>query len=217
VLQHYAPPDVIVITGDLAHDGELATYQFIANSLKLFKAPVYCVLGNHDNYENAHQVYPLMPITTHQHCLLDSWQIILIDSNHQPMPDNYEGEVSQAELHRLEELLARHSEKWTLIGMHHNLPAHDDRGVSFEVRNYQQVMECFEQQPKLKLVLSGHVHQEFVIVQNGICYLSTPSTGYQSLSKSGHVTNEGPGYRWLKLYQNGRFETDVRRVTVWAS
>jgi Icc protein len=217
VQQHYIPPDVIVITGDLAHDGELATYQFIANSLKPFNAPVYCVLGNHDNFENAHQVYPLMPIATDQHCLLDSWQIILIDSNYQPMPDNYEGEVSQAELNRLEELLARHPDKWTLIGMHHNLPDHDDRGVSFEVRNYQQVMACFEQQPKLKLVLSGHVHQEFVIVQNGICYLSTPSTGYQSLSKSGQITHEAPGYRWLKLYQNGRFETDVRRVTVWAS
>ena len=72
---HYARPDVIVITGDLAHDGMLATYQFIANSLKPFNAPVYCVLGNHDNYENAHQIYSLMPITTDQHCLLDSGKL----------------------------------------------------------------------------------------------------------------------------------------------
>lgn len=145
------------------------------------------------------------------------WQIILIDSDHQPMPDSYEGEVSEAELHRLGQLLARRSDKWTMIGMHHNLPAHDEHGVFFEIRNYQQVMECFEQQSKLKLVLSGHVHQEFVIVQSGISYLSTPSTGYQSLSKSGNVTNESPGYRRLKHYPNGRFETDVRRVTVCVS
>lgn len=217
IQQHYGNPDVIVITGDLAHDGEPATYQFIADSLRPFNTSVYCVLGNHDHRENAYRVYPLAPITTDLHCLLGNWQIILVDSNRQPMPGSYQGEVSQAELQRVGELIAQHPDKWTLIAMHHNLPKHDDRGVILEVRNHQQVMQYFEQRPDIKLVLSGHVHQEFVIVQNGICYLSTPATGYQSKSKSGQVTGEAPGYRWLKLYQNGRFETDVRRVTVWVS
>jgi Icc protein len=217
VQQHYGNPDVIVITGDLAHDGEPETYQFIADALKVFSVPVYCVLGNHDHPDNAYSVYPLEPISTDEHCLLSHWQIILLDSNHQPMPDSYEGEVSETELQRIAELATKHSDKWTLIAMHHNLPDHHDRGVAVEVRNHQQVMQHFEQLPNIKLVLSGHVHQEFVIVQNGICYLSTPATGYQSTSKSGQVTGEAPGYRWLKLYANGRFETDVRRVTVWAS
>lgn len=217
VQQHYDNPDIIIITGDLAHDDEPATYQFIAEALKVFNAPVYCVLGNHDHHENAYRVYPLTPVTTDLHCLLELWHIILVDSNHQPMPDSYQGEVSQAELQRVGELIAQHPDKWALIAMHHNLPHHDDRGVMLEVRNHEQVMDYFEQQPTIKIVLSGHVHQEFVIVQNGVCYLSTPATGYQSTSKSGQVTGEAPGYRWLKLYDNGRFETDVRRVTYWVS
>lgn len=217
VQQHYGSPDVIVLTGDLAHDGEQETYQFIADALKIFATPVYCVLGNHDHRDNAYQIYPLEPISIDEHCLLSHWQIILIDSNHQAMPDSYEGEVNAAELQKIAELTSRHSDKWTLIAMHHNLPDHHDRGVAVEVRNHQQVMQHFEQLPNIKLVLSGHVHQEFVIVQNGICYLSTPATGYQSRSKSGQETGETAGYRWLKLYHNGRFETDVRRVTVWAS
>lgn len=217
VQQHYGSPDVIVLTGDLAHDGEPATYQFIANALKIFAAPVYCVLGNHDHRDNAYQIYPLEPISNDEHCLLGDWQIILLDSNHQPMPNNYQGEVSEADLLRIAELIAKHPNKWTLIAMHHNLLEHHDRGVPIEVRNHQQVMQHFEQLPTIKLVLSGHIHQEFVIVQNGICYLSTPATGYQSKSKSGQITGESAGYRWLKLYDNGRFETDVRRVTIWAS
>jgi Icc protein len=217
VQQHYGSPDVIIITGDLAHDGEPETYQFIANALKTFAAPVYCVLGNHDHRENAYQVYPLEPINADEHCLLSHWQIILLDSNHQPMPDSYQGEVSDTELQRVAELTTKHSDKWTLIAMHHNLPNHDDRGVTVEVRNHQQVMQHFEQLPNIKLVVSGHVHQEFVIVQNGICYLSTPSTGYQSKSKLGQVTGEAAGYRWLRLYHNGRFETDVRRINMWVS
>jgi Icc protein len=217
VQQHYGNPDVIIITGDLAHDGEPETYQFIADALKIFATPVYCVLGNHDHRENAHQVYSLESISINEHCLFEHWQIILLDSNHQPMPNRYDGEVSDIELQRVAELATLHSDKSILIAMHHNLLEHHDRGVPLQVRNYQQVMQYFEQLPNIKLVLSGHVHQEFVIVQNGICYLSTPATGYQSKSKSGQVTGEAAGYRWLKLYANGRFETDIRRVTFCAS
>ncbi len=215
--QHYERPDIIIITGDMAHDGATETYRFIAESLKTFSAPVHYVLGNHDHPENADQAYPLEWVTTSNHCLLSDWQIILVDSNNHPMPDSYEGEVSHAELQRIKALIAQHPDKSTVIAMHHNLPDHNDRGINFEVRNHQQVMQCFEQLPTIKLVISGHVHQEFVIVQQGICYLSTPATGYQSLSKSKCITNDAPGYRWLKLYPNGRFETDVRRTNIWAS
>ncbi len=217
IQQHYENPDIIIITGDLVHDGAVEAYQFIAEALKIFSVPVYYVLGNHDYPENASQAYPSEFVTTDKHCLLNHWQIILVDSNDQPMPDSYEGEVSYAELQRIKALMASHPDKSTVIAMHHNLPAHNDRGIDYEVRNHQQVMECFEQLPNIKLVVSGHVHQEFVIVQQGICYLSTPATGYQSLSKSKCITNEAPAYRWLKLYNNGRFETDVRRINVWAS
>ena len=35
--------------------------------------------------------------------------------------------------------------------------------------------------------------------------------------KSGRVSGEAPGYRWINLYANGRFDSDVRRVTFCAS
>ncbi|MGR9108781.1 MAG: metallophosphoesterase family protein [Gammaproteobacteria bacterium] len=217
IARHQENPDVIVLTGDLAHDGDPQTYYFIADALKRFQAPVYFVLGNHDHPKNAHRVYPTFPIIIDQHCLLGNWQIVLIDSNHNPRKDSYEGEVSPAELQRIADLSGRYPEHWTLVAMHHNLPDHSDRGVALEVRNHEEVVRHLEGIPSVKIVLSGHVHQDFTIVQNGICYLSAPPTGYQSKSKSGRITGEVPGYRWLKLYQNGRFETDVRRISVWAS
>jgi Icc protein len=217
VQQHYEKPDLIVLTGDLAHDGKPETYQFISDALRVFSTPVYCVLGNHDNRDSANSVYPRNPITMDLHCVLKHWQIIMLDSNYQPNPESYEGEISEFDLQRMTELATRHSDKSILIATHHNLPEHADRGVAVEVRNHQRVMQHLEQLPNLKAVISGHVHQEFLIVQRGVCYLSTPSTGYQSTSKSGQVTGEAPGYRWLKLYADGRFETDVRRVTIWAS
>lgn len=217
VQTHYENPDLIVLTGDLAHDGKPETYQFISDALKALSAPVYFVLGNHDNRDSAHSVYPRDPITINLHCVLNHWQIIMLDSNYQLAPDSYEGEISAFDLQRITELAIRHSDKSTLIALHHNLPEHEDRGIAVEVRNHQRVMQHIEQLPNIKVVISGHVHQEFLIVRNGVCYLSTPATGYQSTTKSGQVTGEVPGYRWLKLYADGRFETDVRRVTIWAS
>lgn len=217
VQQHYESPDLILMTGDMAHDGEAETYQVIAEALQALSAPVFFVLGNHDNAENAELVYPLAPVQTDKHCVLEHWHIILLDSNHELEPAYYEGAVSEAELARIRALTEQHADKFLLIAMHHNLLAHDDRGIPLQIRNHQQVTAQFEQLANLKAVLSGHVHQEFTIVRNGVCYLSTPSTGYQSKSKSGQITGESAGYRWLKLYDNGVFETDVRRVTTWTS
>lgn len=212
VERHYRRPDLILITGDLAHDGEEETYRLIAERLARFDAPAYCVFGNHDHPENARGVYPLPPVRTEAQVMAGPWLVVLLDSNHNPNPDGYEGEVGERELRRVGELASEHPDKWLLVAMHHNLPNHEDRGVAHEVRNHREVMAYFEGLPNLRAVLSGHVHQEFAIVQNGICYFSTPSTGYQSLSKAGQVTKEVPGYRWLRLYGNGRIETDVRRI-----
>jgi Icc protein len=215
--QHYASADAVIITGDLAHDGQIETYQLISELLKPLNAPVYYVLGNHDCREHANQVYPLFPIQTEAHLIINNWQIILVDSNHNPQVNDYQGEVNFAELQRVQQLMDQYPDYSTLIAMHHNLPNHQYRGVVYEVRNHQQVCEFFQQFPKIKVVLSGHVHQEFTIIKQGIAYFSTPSTGYQSLSKSKQVTGEVAGYRWLQLYPNGDVETDVRSVNIWPS
>lgn len=217
VRKHYVKPDLILLTGDLAHDGKPQTYRYISEALKTLSAPTYFVLGNHDNPSAAYDVYPCCTIRTDQHLVHGHWQIILLDSNHNSRQDSYEGEVSELELRRLTELSCKNPDKPTLIALHHNLPTHDDRGVAMEVRNSRQVMQHLEQLPNIKAVISGHVHQEFLIVKNGICYLSTPSTSYQSTSKSGRVTGEHAGYRWFRLYDDGAFETDVRRLGVFAS
>ena len=217
VRQHYNQPDVVVLTGDLAHDGHPDTYLLIAELLSVLNAPVYFVLGNHDHREHAYAVYPYGVIQTQQDVALGAWHIILLDSNHNARANCYEGQVSRLELDRLATLASGQPNKHILIAMHHNLPCHTDRGVAYEVRNHQEVITRFEQWPHIRVVISGHVHQEFTIVHNGICYFSTPATGYQSRSKSGQVTGEMPGYRWLKLYTNGRIETDIRRINTFIS
>jgi 3',5'-cyclic AMP phosphodiesterase CpdA len=48
VLEHHAEAAFCVITGDLAHLGELAAYHGLARQLERLPMPTFPLLGNHD-------------------------------------------------------------------------------------------------------------------------------------------------------------------------
>jgi Icc protein len=212
VLMHFNLPDLIIITGDMAQDGKPATYHYIRKILAEFNVPVYFVFGNHDNPKNATPVFSSAPVSEKKYIQTAKWQFVLLDSNHNNKKNSYMGEVSKNELERLKYYLDQYPDKSTLIAMHHNLPNYPLRGVNYEIRNHRQISAFFRKYPQIKIVISGHVHQEFVIFKQGICYLSTPATGYQSKSKRGKITEDAAGYRWIYLYKNGDFTTDVYRI-----
>ena len=63
-------------------------------------------------------------------------------------------------------------------------------------------------------MLWGHVHQPFDQQRNGLRLLATPSTCFQFAPHSAdfNVSNEAPGYRWLRLQPDGTLQTGVSRV-----
>ena len=69
--------------------------------------------------------------------------------------------------------------------------------------------------PRAKTLLCGHIHQELDLDWHGRRVLASPSTCVQFKP---HCTNftidaESPGWRWLDLYDDGRLETQVQRLT----
>jgi Icc protein len=66
----------------------------------------------------------------------------------------------------------------------------------------------------VKVVLWGHVHQAFDQLMQGIRWLAAPSTCVQFTPHSDDfaVDDQAPGYRWLRLYDDGQLETGVSRV-----
>ena len=66
----------------------------------------------------------------------------------------------------------------------------------------------------MRAVIWGHVHQTFDQLRKGVRLLSTPSTCVQFLPNSEEFAVDmiPPGYRWLELYPDGTFETDVVRL-----
>lgn len=58
VVANHADAAFCVITGDLAHHGELAAYQGLAHQLERLPMPVFALLGNHDKRAPFHEAFP---------------------------------------------------------------------------------------------------------------------------------------------------------------
>lgn len=52
----------VLITGDLAYDGELAAYEVLLQGLNQLSIPFHLVLGNHDNRALFRKVFPSVPV-----------------------------------------------------------------------------------------------------------------------------------------------------------
>jgi Icc protein len=72
--------------------------------------------------------------------------------------------------------------------------------------------------PSVRLVLGGHVHQEFEQRRGGVLVLATPSTCAQFTPCTEHCVMDmkPPGYRWLELLPDGTVRTEVRWLQDWA-
>ncbi len=63
-------------------------------------------------------------------------------------------------------------------------------------------------------MLWGHVHQEFRDERNGVALIASPSTCIQFKPHAVKfaIDAQPPGYRWLELHADGRFDTGVQRL-----
>ncbi|MBX2809216.1 MAG: 3',5'-cyclic-AMP phosphodiesterase, partial [Cellvibrionaceae bacterium] len=66
----------------------------------------------------------------------------------------------------------------------------------------------------VKLILWGHIHQEFDALHEGVRLLASPSTCIQFAPGKNEFTLDKtmPGYRWLELHDDGSISTHVERL-----
>lgn len=205
-------PDLMLLTGDLVQDAEPSAYRRLKRQLANLPCPAYCLPGNHDDPALIATILADDPIFFQPRILFDGWQIICLDSTipHQPC-----GRLAPAQLQQLETLLAEYPHHHTLIAMHHHaLPSGSVWMDTMVVENADRFFHILDQNPQVRGIVCGHVHQEIDRQHGTIRLLATPSTCFQF--KPGQVDFAldavPPGYRWIELYPEGRLETGVERL-----
>lgn len=200
----------ILATGDLVHDSSKAGYARLHRHLSVLNLPIVYIPGNHDDPTVMADV---LSYRRHIRFEMPGWQCLMLNSY---LAGSDAGMLDAGELAFLDEALASHANLHTLICLHHSPVSIASTWMdAIGLNNAAQFLDVIALHPQIKIVLFGHIHQLFDQQINGVCYMASPSTCIQF--KPGSITstideNQTPGYRWLKLYPDGCFETGVERV-----
>lgn len=204
-------PDLLLLTGDLSQDETIASYEQLRTQVAALNLPVYWLPGNHDHLTLMEQTLSTFPFSAQKTIQTGGWHFILLNS---AVAGQVAGELSQDTLAWLEHQLER-IDRPTLVALHHPpLQIGSEWMDKIGLQNATELQAILDRYPQVKLVLFGHIHQEFVQTLKSITYLGAPSTGiqFEPLQAQLAIGSQNPGFRILTLYPNGNYSTVVKRV-----
>ena len=206
-------PDLVLLTGDIVHDGAAATYHRVCADLLAIGAPALLLPGNHDdNTVMAAAVPGHGPVAWAGHQRIGGWLIVALDSTVAGAPG---GHLAEGELARLQGLLQDLPELPTLIMLHHQPVAVGSAWLDrIGAGNGDRLMALVDAHPQVRVVLWGHVHQAFDRRHGRARLLATPSTCIQFAPEQDRfgLDPKPPGWRRLTLHPDGRVDTRVERL-----
>ncbi len=215
VREQQPPVHLVLATGDLSQDGTLASYQQFRAMTAPMGAPARWLPGNHDEpqimADAAVHSDLLEPVVD-----VGNWRVTLLDS---AVPGSVPGYLQDQQLQLLVQALSEAPNRHHLVCLHHHPVSIGCAWMEpIGLRNPDALFAVLDRFPQVKAVLWGHVHQEIDGERNGVRLLASPSTCIQFApgSEDFQVSDQAPGYRWLRLHADGRLETGVERVRDFA-
>lgn len=211
VNEELAGIDLVMVTGDISQDGSLGSYQLFQQQLRAINAPSIWTAGNHDDFTVIKDVDGFQQQLVTQYDIGVRWRAFMLNS--QVVGENF-GKLSTEQLETLLKSL-QSTDKFHLIGIHH--PAFVTNTLwlnDIRLEKSWELLDCLEYFLNANVVLCGHIHQVVELYYRGTYLLSSPSTCFQFApdTKDFTLDNLAPGYRWIKLFNDGRIDTGVSRL-----
>jgi len=205
-------PDLVLLTGDLSQDETVGSYQRLRDAINALGIPAYVIPGNHDVPAVMNPILQNGQFVTARSLQKHNWNLILLDS---VIAGETAGRLAESELAFLDEQLSAYPEFPALVTLHHppcliNSTWMDNIGLL----NAEEFFAVLDRHPQVKLVIFGHIHQEFEGERNGVRYLGSPSACVQFKPRTENFTLDQtlPGFRLLTLHPGGSFDTTIERV-----
>ncbi|MGZ4757052.1 MAG: metallophosphoesterase family protein [Acidimicrobiia bacterium] len=191
--------DVIVVTGDIAEDGAPEAYRRAMALTGDRAAQRRFLAGNHDSPESMRSVVgSMLPVQLLQ--VSNNWTLALVDSQ---WVGNEAGRIGLDALAQLRRELAGARTDVALC-LHHP-PVSPCDNPACGLVDAEDLLAVIHRGP-VRLVLSGHVHQEFDTTIDGIRFLGAPST-FRQLRHGGDPhyqdTHGPPAAQLLELLDDG--------------
>jgi Icc protein len=203
------PVDAILATGDIVQDESRAGYERFRQSLEPLGVPVYSIPGNHDDPKLMGEILASGSFQLGGELRRGRWSIVLLSTF---LAGEDAGGLGPARLQGLRQALTAHAGQHILVAMHHHpLPMGSTWLDGVALRDAAAFWNIIDASPDVRGVICGHVHQAAERTRNQVRFLSTPSTCAQFLPGNEFfaLDDRPPGMRWLQLYDDGTFDTEV--------
>ena len=216
--QHHPDTDCVVITGDLTHKGDIASYLRLKELLQPLSCPYYLLIGNHDQRENFIQVFPEQSIDDNgfiqSKIVTAQGHLLLLDTLYAPpyeFPKSYSGFLCEKRLAWLKIQLdqAKQEQQNCFIFMHHPPHATGFAGMdAIALSNASAFYDLILQYPQVKHITAGHVHRTISGNHKGISYSVFKSTCHQqplilNANDTSLSVDEPAAYGLLILHPDG--------------
>ena len=218
-------PDLVVATGDLAHAGEAASYEWLHDRFAALGVPVYCLAGNHDLTEPFAEHLVGGAVHAVPFADDDGWRFVFLDSNGFGREVGDDGAIRDTG-HRTHDAHAAQllpaDEQWfaamladgrcepIMVWLHHPPLAHPIAS-GLEERAFTQwlLRECAAS-GRVRGVSAGHVHNAFAAERDGIGFWTCPSGWLDLDFDAGTIVP--PGYRHFRFHGDGTIESTAYLV-----
>lgn len=195
-----APPDLVVLSGDVADDGSEEALARVAELVAPLSAPVLALGGNHDLPGSIDAVFgPPEPR------LVGGWRVVALDTF-------VAGEIhGSADPEAARAVLDADRTSPTVVFQHHP-PVGPSSHPWFTLRRRAELLEVLAAQPQVRGLGAGHLHQAFHAAIGAVHVVGAPSTWY-AIRHEGHRWAKAPsavigGVVW-QLGDDGRVATSL--------
>lgn len=199
--------DHIMVTGDIAADGEDAAYGLFAQAMSSLKRPYSWLPGNHDDFA-AMQVHPRLP-PFQPLIALGNWRLLCLNTT---VPGAVGGFVDHHQLAALEAALDALTEHPIALFMHHPPASIGCRWLDRQrVANGEALAAILRRQRTVKALFSGHVHQGSQVDFAGIPLFTAPATSvqFEPGSEQFALAPSPPAFRRIDLHDDGQVTTGI--------
>ncbi|MGY6530546.1 MAG: metallophosphoesterase [Cyanobacterium sp.] len=212
-------PDGLLLTGDLADGGNKVAYEYLLKAMGEFSCPIYWLHGNHDDVNLLGEMLPHDDSLGYRSIDLGEWRLLLLDS----VLTGAEfggGYIENTQLDWLKKELTQFADQPTIIALHHHpIATGIDWVDQIGVENGHELVSLLESFSQVELVVFGHIHHALHhrSINNGVGgsldFFGCPSTFSQVTPMQPTIDSDLPGFRVIKLWENGSYQTEVERLT----
>lgn len=209
-------PHLLVITGDISQDFSVKSY---ANAFELIEKtglPFVVTAGNHDNILLLEEYIQKYSHLLQKNFTYNNWHIIVLNSH---WHKHIAGLLNENELQKLQHELEHYKDKHIMIFLHHNVVTTNTAWLDqHTLQNADQFLTIIRKYKNVKVVFSGHVHQDFHAndsVNTNIDFYTTPALSWQFKPHTDdfQLDTKMPGYRIIELHEDGQYATYVKRLS----